>query len=136
MKRVSHKYGVQLPSTVQEAFDINGENGNTLLCDALKKDTENLKVTFEIIPDGESPLVQYTKASGHLIFGVTMTLEGKDRYVKDGHKTPQPEWSTFAGVSSREIIRTALTYAAMNDLPVFGAEIQNSYLQASSSGRN
>ena len=49
---------------------------------------------------------------------------------QDFHKTPQPEWSTFAGVVSREIIRISLTYDALNDPPVFGAEIKNAYLQA------
>ena len=34
-----------------------------------------------------------------------MTLERKVRWVKDGHKTPEPEWCTFAGVVSRESIR-------------------------------
>ena len=29
-KKVSNKYGVQLPSTVHEAFDIDKANGNTL----------------------------------------------------------------------------------------------------------
>ena len=36
-KMVSHKYGVQLPSTVQEAYDIDEVDGNTLCSDALNK---------------------------------------------------------------------------------------------------
>ena len=62
-----------------------------------------------------------------------MTLKHKSRLVKNYHKTPQTEWSTFAGVLLRKIIRIALTYAALNDLPVFGDDIQNAYLQAPSS---
>ena len=74
-------------------------------------------------------LLQFnTKASGYLIFDVSMALECKYRSVKDSHKTPQPEWSNLEGVVSLGSIRIALTYAALNYLPVFGAEIKNTYL--------
>ena len=53
-KILSHKYGVQLPSTVQEAYDLDEENGNTLWRDDLNKEMKNLKVTFDILPDGKS----------------------------------------------------------------------------------
>ena len=63
-----------------------------------------------------------------------MTLERKARWVKDGHMTSEPETSTFAGVVSRESIRIALTYASLNGFPVYGADIQNNYLQAPTTG--
>ena len=97
---------------------------------------ENLKVDFEIIPDGKYPPAHYTKASGHLIFDVRIMLERKSICVKYLHKTPQPEWSTFAGVLSRESIRITLTYSALNNLPTFGAEIKNAYLKAPSSEKH
>ena len=59
-----------------------------------------------------------------------MNLERKARWGKDVHKTPEPSWSTYAGVVSRESIRIALTNASLNNLPVFGSDIQNDYLQA------
>ena len=73
-KMVSHNYDVQLPLTVQEAFDIDESNDDTLCSDALNKDTEKLKVAFDIIPDGKYPPDNYIKSSGHLIFCVIMTL--------------------------------------------------------------
>ena len=82
-----------------------------------------------MLPDDTSLPVHYLKASKNLIFDVRMLLECKARLVKDIHKNSQPEWSTLAGVVSREIIRIALTYAALNDLPVFGSDIKNDYLQ-------
>ena len=97
---------------------------------------ENLKVTFDIKPEGSRPPVNYTLATGHLIFYVQMTLEQKARWVKDGHKTPISEWSTFACVVSRESVRIALTYAALNGLLVCAAGIQNAYLQASASEKH
>ena len=70
---------------------------------------ENLKVAFDIFPDGKYYPFCYNKAIVHLIFYARMTLKRKSRWVKDLHKTPQPEWSTFAGVVSHEIIIIALT---------------------------
>ena len=65
-----------------------------------------------------------------------MTLERKARWVKDGYKTLEPEWSTYAGVVSRESVRIAMTYAALNNLPVCAADIQNAYLQAPASEKH
>ena len=61
-----------------------------------------------------------------------MTLEQNSRWVKDSDKNPQPEWSTFAVVVSRERIIIALTYDALDELPVFGADIKNDYLKSPS----
>ena len=62
-KSVSHKYGVQLPYTVQEEYDIDEANGNNLWCYALNKEMDNLKVAFDILTDGKTPPVHYHKAS-------------------------------------------------------------------------
>ena len=97
---------------------------------------ENLKVAFDIKPEGSRPPVNYTLAKGHLIFDVRMTLERKARWVKDGHKTPILEWSKFAGVVSRESVRIAFTYSALNGLPVCATDIQNAYIQARASEKH
>lgn len=136
VKRVTHKYGVEIPRTVQEAYALDKKNGNTLWRDALTKEMSNLRVAFDILDRGVNPPPGYTKASGHIIFDVRMTLERKARWVKDGHRTPDPEWSTYAGVVSRESVRIALTYAALNDLDVCACDIQNAYLQSPSSEKH
>ena len=57
-----------------------------------------------------------------------MDFTRKARWVKDGHKTANIVSSSFAGVVSCESVPTALTYAALNDIPVIAADIQNTYL--------
>ena len=52
-----------------------------------------------------------------------MDFTRKARWVKDGHKTADIVSSSFAGVVSRESVRIALTYAALNDIPVVAADI-------------
>ena len=56
--------------------------------------------------------------------------------MKDGHKTPNPTTTTYAGVVSRESVRVALTYAALNDLDVIGGDIRNAFLSAPSSEKH
>ena len=136
VKKVTHKYGCELPSTIEEAYAIDKRNGNSLWRDAINKEMENLKVAFDILPDGKSPPPGYIKSSGHLVFEVRMTLERKVRWVKDGHRTRDPENCTYAGVVSRESVRIALTSAALNGLPVCACDIQNAYLQAPTSEKH
>ena len=59
-----------------------------------------------------------------------MDFTRKARWVAAGHKTPDPIRSTYAGLVSKESVKIAFTYAALNDLDVFAADIQNAYLQA------
>ena len=53
------------------------------------------------------------KSSGHLIYDVKMDFTRKARWVKDGHRAPDPETSSYAGVVSRESIQIAPTTAAL-----------------------
>ena len=59
-----------------------------------------------------------------------MDFTRKARFVANGSKTPNLQSSTYAGVVSRESVRIALVYAALNDLDVQAADIQNTYLTA------
>ena len=65
-----------------------------------------------------------------------MDFTRKARWVKHGHLTRDPDNSTYAGVVSRESVRIAFTYAAMNDLPICACDIRNAYLQAPSSEKH
>ena len=56
--------------------------------------------------------------------------------MKDGHRTPDPTTSAYAGVVSRESVRVALTYAELMSLKVMAADIHNAYLQACSSEKD
>ena len=59
-----------------------------------------------------------------------MDFTQKACWVKDGHRTPYPKESNYAGVVSRESAIIALTCADLNDVDVTAAYIQNAYLKA------
>jgi hypothetical protein len=54
----------------------------------------------------------------------------KARFVAGGHTKDTPHAMTYASVVSRESVRIALTLAALNDVDVKMADIENAYLTA------
>ena len=52
------------------------------------------------------------------------------RFVADGHKTEAPSSITYCTVVSRDSVSICLTFAALNDLYVLAADIENDYLSA------
>ena len=123
LQRTTHKYGIEIPTSVDHAMEIDRKNGNTMWKDALALEMLNVGVAFKILEEGQMAPPGWNKASGHLIWDVKMDFTRKARWVLDGHKTPDPIGSTFAGVVSCESVRIAFTYTALNDLQVFVADI-------------
>ena len=82
------------------------------------------------LQEGMIPPPGYSKLSGHLVFHVKMDFTRKARWVKDGHLTKDPIDSNFAGVVSRESVRIAFIYAALNGLKVATGDVKSAYLQA------
>jgi hypothetical protein len=66
-----------------------------------------------------------------MIFDVKMEyFRCKARFVAGGHTTYTPHAITYASVVSRESVIISLTLAALNDLDVKMADIENAYLTA------
>jgi hypothetical protein len=136
-RKTTHKYGVEIPQNIQHAYAIDKKHGDNVWSCALKKEMSNVGIAFEILDiDQDAPPGWSKTMSGHLIFDVKMSLERKARWVLDGHLTPDAHYSTYAGVVSRESVRIALTYAALNGVDVCAADIRNAYIQAPSSRKD
>ena len=102
----------------------------------LIKSTLGTRIIFgEMQSEKKSP-PGWRLVTGHIVFDVKMDFSRKARWVLDGHKTPSPEGSTYAGVVSRESVRIVMTYCALNDLNSCAADIQNAYLTAPSSQKD
>ncbi len=125
----THKYGIELPHSVEEALRIDQRTGTTYWRDAIAKEMENVQPAFEFRDDDKIP-PGYKKASGHMVFDVKIDFGRKARWVGDGHKTDPPKESVYSSVVSRDSVRIALTIAALNDLDVLAADVQNAYLNA------
>ena len=133
MKKRTNKYGIQIPTTIMEAYELDRINGNDFWRKAIEREMNNVKAAFKYLDSSEAIPVGYGKMTLHMIFDVKLDLTRKARLVADGHKAPEPVTTTYAGVVSRESVRIALTYAALMGLDVFGADIQNAFITAPTS---
>ena len=48
----SHKFSIEVPKTVGQALVLDANNGITLWADAISREVKNVRVAFEILPDG------------------------------------------------------------------------------------
>ena len=46
--RTTHKFGIRVPKSIDEALAIDKENGNTLWYTAIQKEMKNVHVDFEL----------------------------------------------------------------------------------------
>ena len=79
----THKYGIRLPHSVEEALKIDAETNTRFWRDAIEKEMKNVMVAFEFNDDDEIP-VGHTELFVHMVFDVKITLQQKARLVADG----------------------------------------------------
>jgi hypothetical protein len=129
--KLTHKFGIQVPKTLDEAAKLDEENGNTLWQDAIRKEMNNIRISFKVLNGEEAIPPTCQEIRCHTIFYVKMEdVCHKARYVAGGNTTDAPHVMTYASVVSRESVRIALTLAALNDLDVMMGDIDNAYLTA------
>ncbi len=131
----THKYGIFIPKSVEDAYAPDLGNGDNLWKEAI--DAEMPKTQDAVIEHDDDPkdLVGYQEITGHMIlFDVKLgeNFRRKARFVADGQKrTNTPTSVTYSTVVSRDCsVRICLTLAALNDLDVLAADIENAYLTA------
>jgi Reverse transcriptase (RNA-dependent DNA polymerase) len=131
--RKGFKFGVCIPSSVEEALPIDKEMTNTLWFDAIMKEMKNVRVAFKILPDGTKPPPNYNHVNLMMVFDVKMDFSRKARLVARGDMTDTPPTLTYSSVVSRESGRIAFLVAALNDLELMMFGVGNAYLSPATS---
>jgi hypothetical protein len=127
----THKFGIEVPKSWDECVILDKENDNTLWQDAVRKEMKNVRIAFNILNGEEPAPPTYQEIRCHMIFDVKMEdFRRKARFVAGGHTTDTPRAMKYASVVSRESVIIELTLAALNDLDVKMADIENTYLTA------
>jgi hypothetical protein len=125
------KFGINVPTLVDHAFEINKCNGNILWADAIAKEMKNMRIAFKCLNPGEHVPLGYKRMKCHIIFDIKIEdFRRKAHMVAGGHMTSAPTIMTYASVVSHETIRIALNIVALNDLKAKGADILNAYISA------
>ena len=139
--KTSHKFGVRLPHSVQEALQIDKETGTDFWWRAIQKELDKVMIAFEfdegVTPQqiqngsaGKAAYMGFQEIKCHMIFDVKMDLTRKARFVAGGHLTETPASITYSSVVSRDSVRLAFLIAALNDLDVMACDVGNAYLNA------
>jgi Reverse transcriptase (RNA-dependent DNA polymerase). len=136
--RRTHKFGIRIPKTVEEALRIDQETGTTFGRDAIMKEMSKVKVAFEKLDISVDEMRKgqakpgYQEIKCHMIFDIKMdgSFTRKARLVTGGHTTETPTSLTYSSVVTRDSVRIAFLLAALNGLDVFAADIGNAYLNA------
>jgi hypothetical protein len=127
----THKFGIEVPKSWDDCIRLDKENDNTLWQDTVRKEMNNVRISFKILNDDDAIPPTYQEIRCHMIFDVNMEdFRRKARFVAGGHTTDTPHAMTYASVMSRESVIIALTLAALNDFNVKLADIENAYLTA------
>jgi hypothetical protein len=80
-----------VPKTVREAYDLDRKNGNTFWADAIAKEMKEVRIAFNILPDGHVAPNGYQKIPCHMVFDIKMEdFRRKARLVAGGHMTGAP----------------------------------------------
>ena len=137
--RTTHKFGIRIPKTVAEAYEIDRITGTNFWTKAIEKEMSNVRIAFEKLEGvTEEEMRSGKKKPGfkfcgtHMIFDIKMDgkFTRKARLVADRHKTDAPASITYSSVVSRDSVRICLMAASLNGLDVFACDIGNAYLNA------
>ena len=84
---------------------------------------------FTTLPEN---LVGYQEIDLHMVFDIKLgeNFRRKARMMAGGHKTKPPNSVTYSSVVSRDSVRICLLIAALNELDLQSADIENAYLTA------
>lgn len=92
--RTTHKFGIKLPHSAEEALLFDKESGTDFWARAMEKELRKVKVAYETRDDlniedvrrGRA-LIGYTEIKCHMIFDVKMDFTRKARFVAGGHRS-------------------------------------------------
>ena len=67
-RKVTHKFGINIPTSIEHALGIDRINQNTFWRDALELEMMNMVIVFDILDDNDVVPPVWSKVTGHVIF--------------------------------------------------------------------
>jgi hypothetical protein len=125
----SHKFGLRLPKSIEEAYEIDRETGTDHWHRAIIKEMKNNSVAFQLIEEQDIP-IGYQWIPCHMVFDIKLDLTRKARFVAGGHWTDPDPTLSYSTVVTRESVRIAFLIAALNEIEIKSIDIGNAYLNA------
>ena len=95
-RRIGYKFGVRIPTTIEEALAIDGDNENNLWENSTLKEMNGVRVAFDIKEKGRKPPPGYSHVNLMVIFDVKIDFTRKMRLVVRGDQTAPPSSITHS----------------------------------------
>jgi hypothetical protein len=96
----THKFGIELPKTVEDALALNRKNDNNIWKLAIEKLMKNVQPEFNFLDQGDCAPNGYQKIKLHMIFDVQIDFTRKARLVDGVHMIDTPASITYSSVVS------------------------------------
>ena len=68
----THKLGIEVLTTVDEALELDNKNGDTHWSDGISSEMDNVRVAFDVLPYGQNAPIGHQFVKCHIIFDVKM----------------------------------------------------------------
>ena len=82
----THKFGIEVPTTMAEAHKLEKKNVDTHWADMIASEMNNLRFAFDVLPDGQNAPIGNQFVKCHMIFDLNMEdFRRKTQYVAGGH---------------------------------------------------
>jgi hypothetical protein len=101
----THKFGIRMPKSVQEAYTIDKSNGNEDWRKSIQKEMNDVMIAFQVLEDTEDVPIGHEYVKCRVIFDLKMeNFRRKARLVAGGHMTSPPAAATYASVVSHKSV--------------------------------
>ncbi len=128
--KTAQKFGLEIPSRIKHALEIDQETGTDFWQKAIAKEMLHVRPAFNILQKGDKLPIGSKWIPCHMIFDIKMDFTRKARFVAGGHVTDPPTSITYSSVVARDSVHLDFLIAALNDLEILSADIGNAYLNA------
>ena len=127
-----YQFGIQVPRSMKDGFELDKKNGNTKWQDAIQEEINSLLDYSTFEDKGKIKyLTSYKNIHVHFVFAVKHDLHHKAQLVAGGHLTdPNTTDNTYSSVFSLRSMRIAIVAAELNNLDIMVGDVSSAYLEA------
>eukprot|EP00957_Ditylum_brightwellii_P038274 2893999-Ditylum_brightwellii.AAC.1 len=77
IRKTIHKYGIEIPTSLPQAYEIDAASNSTFWQDAIRKEMTNIGIAFEVLENDMKTPSGWNMVTGHIIFYVKMDFTRK-----------------------------------------------------------
>ena len=131
-KKNREKFGFKIPNTIEEALELDRENGNNCWAEAIKKEMDNLDrlSVFKYHPADKTfdPSEGWQKAPLRMIFDIkNEDMRYKARLVVGGHKVDSSKQNTYSSQVETLSVLLLFLICKHQNLSLMTCDVSNAF---------